>query len=277
MIFENGEIPPDRIIPAHQTPDGVERKLFSFATPEPVLKAYSADFVIPDVPKSEWREFEYQTSWKTVENQGQYGACVGHGGDSVLQWARWLAGMGVRRLSPWYLYSLLCNGRDVGASPYAAMDWLKSQGTCSFDLVPWGTISPRLLTNAAHTDAKRFRVQRGPRLTSFDQLMSATQLGFPICGTVHADAGFMKFDKNGVAQNRPGSHNHCIVKGLGAKRLPNGEWAIKYENSWDVTYGLGGYGWGTRATFEGPDAEEFAVATAYYDPATYTPPVRLAA
>lgn len=272
MNFDEADMT-DRLI---RTDDGVERKLFSFPTHESQLMSYAADFTIPDVPKSDWREFEYDTSWKRIEDQGQFGACVGHGSSNGVQWARWLAGMGRDRLSPWYPYSLLCNGRDVGASPYAALDLLKARGTCSFDMVPWGTINPQWLTPAAHESAKRFRVLRGPRITGFDQLMSAIQLGFVVVGTLHADNGINILDQYGVSQNRPGPHNHLVLKGIGAKRLPNGKWAVKYENSWRSTWGRDGCAWGTDVTFEGSYAEEFAIATAAFDPATYTPPVRLA-
>ena len=240
------------------------------------MGGYSADFDIPDVPESDWREFEYSTRLDTVEDQGDIGACNGHGAAGAEWWVRWLAGLGTQRLSPWFVYAILCNGRDVGSSPYAALELLKTLGTCSFDRVPIGTINPRNLTQGAYDDAKRFRIQRGPHIFGFRQLMSAIQLGFVVNGTIHADNGIYQLDKNGVSQNRPGVHNHAIVKGLGAKRLPDGRWAVKYKNSWGLKFGLEGYAWGTEATFEGTHAEEFAVASACFDPRTYTPPVRLA-
>jgi len=270
------DLEPDRIILPDDAPDGVLRKLVSYQTESALMRGYTADFDIPDVPESDWREFEYSTTLDTVEDQGDIGACNGFGASGAEWWVRWLAGLGTQRLSPWFVYAILCQGRDVGSSPHAALELLKTLGTCSFDRVPIGLINPRNLTQGAYDDALRFRVQRGPHISGFRQLMSATQLGFVVNGTLHADNGIYKLDRFGVSQNRPGVHNHAIVKGLGAKRLPDGRWAVKYKNSWGRKFGLEGYAWGTEATFEGSYAEEFAVASASFDPRTYTPPVRLA-
>jgi hypothetical protein len=98
-------------------PDGSVRALGNHEAPEGFLAPVRG--VLPSVPESQWKEFDYRTNTDykvAIKDQGQYGACNGHAAASSLEDARYIAGMGYLPLSAWLVYAKLCNGIDRGSS-----------------------------------------------------------------------------------------------------------------------------------------------------------------
>lgn len=219
------------------------------------------------IPESEWQEFEFKCPEIKVKDQSSYGACNGFAASTSLEWARWIAGMPHVDLSPWFVYSILCNGIDRGSSIAEALQLLSERGTCPDKDVPYGTINPRRLSAVAQADARRFRIEIGARLSGFAELMTATQLRRPFNFSVCAGNAFTQVDADGVAGFVGGAGNHAVTGGLGAKRLRNGEWAIKAQNSWGTNVQAGGYFWFTRLHVENQAwFDAYLIGAVEYDP-----------
>lgn len=212
----------------------------------------SNSFVSALIPESDWVEFdlrEHKSPIKVKDQDGR-GACNGFAAASSLEWARWLAGQSYQPLSAWFVYSILCNGIDRGSNIGDALTLLSTTGTCIESEVPYGTINPRNLTAENRKRAAQFRIEIGSKLRTFNDLMSATQLRRPFNFSLRAGGNFGQLDSHGCIPINPGVGNHAITGGLGAKKLPNGEWAILWQNSWSTSWGDEGFAWFRRANIE---------------------------
>lgn len=204
------------------------------------------------VPQSLWQEFDLRLENPPVKvkDQNGYGACNGHAAATSLEWKRWLQGLPHVDLSAWYIYAILCNGVDRGSSIAEALTLLSSRGVCSEADVPYGTINPNRLTSAAHAKAKRFTLEIGARLTTWDELMTACQLRRPFNFSIDAGGRFLDLDADGSPNTSGGVGNHAVTGGLGAKKCRNGEWAILAQNSWSESVQDRGFFWLKRRQWD---------------------------
>ncbi|SRR6266568_1929874 len=211
--------------------------------PTPESFEFKQSIPMMGIDPSQFIEFEYPEGIIPIKDQNGYGACVGHASATSMEWKRYLMGMPLLELSPWFVYAILCNGVDRGASIGQALDLCASKGTCPFTDVPYGTINPRKLTDAAKTDATRFRIEIGSKAPDFDYMLQTTQAGNPGNFSIHVGGGFNNLDSEGCPPAGGGSGNHSVTYGLGARKMKNGKWKIKCQNSWTIKWGLKGYFW----------------------------------
>lgn len=200
------------------------------------------------LPESEWVEFDLTTdpgyaAAVPILDQNQKGACNGHAAASSLMAARWLAGQTPVKLSPWFVYSILCGGWDQGSNIGDALRLLSEKGTCRYEAVPYATINPNRLTAANYEEAKNFKIEIGNPARSFAELMTLTQRRTPSNFSIHVGNGFDNLDSEGCPPARSGAGNHAVMGGIGAKKMKNGRWAIKWQNSWGTRWGQSGYAW----------------------------------
>ena len=110
------------------------------------------------------------------------------------------------------------------------------------------------------------------RVNSFDQAVTALQLGFIVVGAVMVGDRFMKLDGNGVSGFDAGPGNHCIhFDGCGV--LPNGDWYLDLANSWGADWGDGGRTKITQRHWDGCEEDAYAIRAATTDPQEPAPPV----
>lgn len=224
---------------------------------------------LPDIPASEWREFDLtQTPGYplNVKDQGRFGACNGHAAASSLELARFIAGSKHFDLSAWLVYADLCRGIDQGSNIGQALVHLQDNGTCRDELVLHGTINPTRIMPAARTDALRFKIEIGYRLNTFRDLCIAAQLMQPFNFSVPVNTSFNQLDRDGCPINKPGAHNHAMAGGFGMKRLNDGQWAVKFLNSWGTVWGLSGYGWIKEKNVDGWYQDAYSVQATMFDP-----------
>jgi len=208
---------------------------------------------LPDIPESEWREFNYTDNPSfpvKIKDQGQSNGCNGHAAATCSEVARWIAGMPYEELSPWYIYANLCRGWDTGSSISDALQFLVSKGVCNSKHVPYGTINPSRIKPDATTDAIKHRIEIGHTLTSFRDLCISAQLRQPFNFSISVNTGFNSLDKNGCPSNISGSHNHAVMGGIGMKRV-GGQWFILWQNSWSIRWGMNGRAWLSEKNLEG--------------------------
>lgn len=232
---------------------------------------------LPDIPPSEWREFDLRHDpgfQVKIKDQGRYGACNGHAAASSFEIARYVAGLKHTDLSAWMIYADLCNGFDVGSNISEALKHIEKQGTCEDTLVPHGTIQPRQISEQARQNAKNYRVEVGYRINSFRDMCIAAQLRMPFNYSVPVNSNFNTLDKNGVPQNRSGWHNHAVTGGLYMKRLSDGSWVVGSQNSWTDKWGDRGYFAASERTVAGSGFDAYCVLAVVTDPASLPPRVR---
>jgi hypothetical protein len=256
-------------------PDGTLVGLGNHEPPDDVVVRVSGQ--LPDIPKSEWREFDLRTdsTYKVkVKDQGQYGACNGHAAATSLEIARYIAGMEHVDLSAWLVYADLCNGRDVGSNISQALLHLESKGTCEDTLVKHGTINPRNIQQAARDNAKRYKIEIGYRINNFNDMCVAAQLRMPFNYSVPVNGNFNTLDRNGVPGNRSGWHNHAVTGGLYMKKLSDGTWIVGSQNSWTERWGNRGYFSAAERTVEGRGFDAYSVTAVTVDPQNLPPKVK---
>ena len=231
---------------------------------------------LPDIPESEWKEFDLTTSPNfpiKIKDQGQFGACNGHAAATSLEVARWIAGQPHIELSPWLIYADLCRGWDTGSSIAEALQLLERSGTCESSLVPFGTINPSSVKQQARNDCKRFKIEIGTTLLTWQDLCIATQLRMPFNFSVPVNSGFNALDANGCPSNRSGQHNHAVMGGLGMRKAPDGQWLIRWQNSWGTRWGQNGRAWLCEKNIAGWGFDAYSVVATTADPTDKQPPL----
>lgn len=201
------------------------------------------------LPESDWTSFDERDCPVKIEDQDGKGACNGHAAATALALARYVAGYDHVRLSPWYVYSILCNGVDRGSNIMDALNLSTTRGVAEWDKVPYGTINPRQLHPTSHDSANRFKIEIGEALPGWPEIMTAVQLRRPINLSVCVGQRFDRLSREGVAGVDPGIGNHAVCVYGGAKKV-SGKWAVLMWNSWSEKWGDGGYCWLTEDHFK---------------------------
>jgi hypothetical protein len=214
------------------------------------------------IPRSQWAEFESPDDYLPVLDQNGHGSCVGHGSCTHFEDCWHQAGNSPRRFSANFLYALVNGGRDEGAVVGDAMDALVQRGICLDATVPEGhVIYERQLPAQAIEEAQRFRLAKGIRLQSFDDVVSAVLLRRGCSIGIDIGQAFEP-DAEGVLPPRRGSgggHCMCVLHGL---RNIRGTWHVKTRNSWGTRWGKAGNCWMPESYFQGQDDHFSAISPA---------------
>jgi len=239
--------------------------------------------VLAPLPKSDWQEFDATTDTHPVaiKDQNGKGACNGFAAATSAEWARWLSGQTHVPLSGWFVYAILCNGVDRGSNIGDALDLLSKTGTCKDGSVTYATINPRRLTAEARAEATNYRIEIGETLPDFASIMTAVQFrrsgNFSIKAGPNFDASSLDaIGSDGVVGYSRGAGNHAVAFVPAAKKLANGDWAIKFQNSWGTKWGRAGFAWFTERHIAGQsyfEAYSVVATTDTPDDASNPPPV----
>lgn len=261
------------------TPDGERRHLGCFEPPPGYMAVRTEK--IPDVPESEWREFDYYEDvpgfeqFAVIENQGSYGACNAYAACTSLSLAAWIAGYDWTRLDPWYLYGVLSGGVDRGSIISDAVKMLMSTGTCRAGMVPYGTMNPARRSAEAHADAKNHQIEITlGKIETHRDLCIATHMRWPGNHSVPVNSSFDTLDSDGVPGNRPGPHNHAVTYGFGLKKTIKNGWIVQDVNSWSEKWGRKGRFWVAERTTQGYYPDSYCIMAVRF--LNYPEPQRVA-
>jgi len=233
---------------------------------------------VPDIPESEWREFDLRDDPAypvKVKDQGQFGACNGHAAATSLEMARWISGQKYQPLSAWKIYAELCGGYDRGSSISDALELLEKEGTCEEPLMPPNCINPAAITAQARQNALRYRIEIGYRITTWRELCAVVQLRHPVNFSVPVNGNFNSLDKYDRPLNHAGAHNHAVTGGVFMKRLPTNEWVIGMQNSWSRGWGRGGFCAIGEKNIQGWGFDAYSVIATTTDPQNMPPTLAL--
>jgi hypothetical protein len=206
--------------------------------------------------KFDLREMQGWSKAVPVENQNGRGACNAFAAAKTLMIRRFLDGMTPAALCEWFIYSILCQGRDVGSNIGEALIHLSKVGTCLKGIIPYGTINPRGFPQAAYDVAKLYRIEVGAPARTFAEMESLTQAGEPFNFSLRVGNNFNRLDSQGRPGKSRGPGNHAVTGGLGWELMPNGKAKILCLNSWDEEWGQDGYFW---------IDEEFVTIQSYFE------------
>lgn len=232
-------------LPIHIDGNGNARPLGNFPTPESTLKRMVFEVPPMVIAEADWVEFELSMEdlGLHIRDQDGIGACNGHAASVSLEMARAFKGDTFQSLSPWFIYANLCGGVDRGSNIGDALEFLQKTGTCLDSLVPQNDYHPNTLTAAAKADAANNKIVIGKPHQNFAEIMTAVQLRQPGNFSIRVGGNFNNLDSEGCPPVSPGFGNHAVAFGLGAKRMKNGKWAIKWPNSWTEQWGIKGCAW----------------------------------
>jgi hypothetical protein len=223
----------------------------------------------PLIPRPTWKKcafFDWPETIKILD-QGQTGSCNGHAAIKSMEYQRYVSGMSYQKLSPWYVYSILCGGIDSGSNILDALRLLKEKGTCLDSSVPHGTINPSRLGKSCHEEAKRFRIEVGSRLETWDEIVTSVILRCPINLSVHVGSSFNNLDVDGIPPAPYGPANHAVCCAGGFKITSKGEPSVLCANSWGAKWGFSGFFWITERHFSrSAYFEAYTVASCRDDP-----------
>ncbi len=248
-------------------PDGQVR-LLGCLPPKPDfggLPKFAASNAV--LPRDQWQDVDLSPLAGSVWDQGQHGSCVGHGSTKAFEIAFRMGGGTVpdSGFSPTSLYALVNGGRDQGAIVSDAMDALLQKGVCTMAECPESIIYSSRIPASANATRQRFRVADAYHCSTFDEIGSALQLGFPVSFGITLHGAFNNLNSEGVAGIGWGVlGGHCMC-GYGTKKLKDGSWAIRVRNSWGPKWGLGGDCLLIENHF-GSDCDAFAIRADIRDP-----------
>lgn len=243
------------------------------ALPPPARRTFAAyGDVLPTLPRSEWKPVQYRdfADWPR-RNQRQSSCCTGYSSTTALRYQRKVNGMAPELLSPFFVYGLINNGVDNGASVYDTLVVLEKRGACRESLLPElarGTYAVSQYTQQQYEDAMRFRVFRALTLRSFDDIGSALTRGHLCVVGVAIGANFQHMQKGvcPVPDRIIGGHALPLV---GLDNIGQYGWCPQFENSWSDTWGDKGFGFLQEAYWNpayGFPFDAYALLSAEDDP-----------
>jgi C1A family cysteine protease len=136
-------------------------------------KEFPERYMVPDIERV------------PVFDQGMRGSCVSQAAQCLKEWQELQEDKEWEDLSPEFVYTL-CKQLDgipdmEGTYPRVAMSVLKNYGICAERLCPYQRVDNNMrLTEEMHEDAKRNRIARFARVSSFDALKLALMEHGPV-------------------------------------------------------------------------------------------------
>jgi C1A family cysteine protease len=211
---------------------------------------------------------EIDFSWfkNRIMNQGATNSCVGHGSIAAMETSYKQAGNVATEFSPYFTYAQINNGYDDGANIIAALKSLENIGAAPLADIPKGAMYKKQMPKQAYEDAARFKLTKAFECESFEDILQALVLGFPVVFGIDVGNNFSSVDANGVPPIRfrsAGGHCMCAV---GIKKNPTYGWTIRTQNSWGTNFGINGYCYLTKDHFANNDYGAFAVQSIMDDP-----------
>lgn len=188
--------------------------------------------------------------WHRIENQGSMGSCRGHSLSSIGEYCYYIATGEVKQFSPLFAYYATqkvdgLQGADRGSTISGGMEVATKIGFCPLEIMPypkpvkyhWELPQPAL------DAAKDFLVKKHYQINTYDDWFK-----FLASGQGGIDFGLlwskdMTPDSDGIIWDyTPGGGGHAVCSlGYTKRRDNQGRNFIILVNSWDVTWGKGGY------------------------------------
>lgn len=207
-------------------------------TSTPILFAAPADSLPPSV--------SFRAAGLRIENQGQFGSCVGHGGSSCLEICNWLDTRQWINLSRWWCYIAAqratgMNGRDAGATISGMAQAAKDRGVCLESTYPYPSNYIDNLPSNAANEAKEHRIKAYAKMTDVQSVrhfigsgLGSVILGMPWMSVI-ANSTTGEMSERTFTGRNMGGHCLCVT---GYHSNGDLEIANSHSSQW------GDQGWG---------------------------------
>ncbi len=186
-----------------------------------------------------------------VGDQGGEGSCVAWGTTYAARSINWQAGhtaswsTSVNIFSPEYVYNQIKAKRSCGSGSYVTrgLDLLKSQGVCTWSLMPYTDVSCTTMpTTAQKTAAATYKIASYSTVArTTDAIKGFLAAGKPVIVAGSVNNAFMYLANGAVLSTFTGSslggHCYCVVG------YDDTKGAFKFMNSWGPTWASSGFGW----------------------------------
>jgi hypothetical protein len=236
---------------------GEPRKLGCLPTP-PILKGSFPLFGdrVKVIPRDKWEACDRRHLVRRVFDQDGIGSCASESTTQTLEIARSIAGNDDVKLSPANLYGRVNGGRDAGSTLGENLREIQNRGVCTEDLV--GHLDWRQWnTSGWEKEGKRYRVTEIYLCNSFDAIISAVLLGFPVVYGVMVGNNFNPDSDGWLPDYTGGSGGHAMTGIDVGKR--GGKWGLGTVNSWSTGWGDAGYCYLPESYFRTYWEDAFAV------------------
>lgn len=257
--------------PAFVTADGSMRVLNVRPTkPGAQRRARYSDHALV-IPRSEWYETEGARPELSIKDQNGYSSCTGNGGSRAMEQGYAVAGITVPMLSASFPYALVNGDVDQGANIGDILDILEKYGCPTDATCPERLIFQSLITQqspGAAAEAKRYMVGRSVNCSTWDEFFSSVLIhgNSPFAVQVEGRNDFDQLDPHGVIPLNKGTGDHCVC-GTATKKLPDGRWAVRFDNSWTNRWGIRGRAYITEDVFDAVGYQDaYAVLALRYNP-----------
>jgi hypothetical protein len=211
------------------------------------LKQFSAGRTIDP---SKWAECDLSSYKSPIRDQGHHGSCTGHAGVAALDIVRRQEGDDPVLLSCTFPYSLVNGNKDNGASVSSILKILEQYGTCTFAECGTDQIFQNQYSQSCFVTAKKYMAVEAFVCHSFEEVCEAVNMGFPTPFGIQVGQNFSRLNPDGVCpppDTVVGGHALC---GIGLKKSRTGTWLLKFQNSWTAQWGLGGYAYLSKGSFD---------------------------
>ena len=186
------------------------------------------------ISRSEWKPVSRRNLFdsKFINDQGQYGACVGYSAAQSQMKERVLRGASFQKLSGAYIYDQINGGRDNGACITDSMGVLLTKGVC---LDSDYSSHPLFSTSNQPPSTSRFKLEVGLTLTNFDEMVTALLMGLIVQYPIQVGQSYNRFDSDGVCGFSRGQGNHSVhADGVA---FVAGKWVLDHAGTWGTSWG----------------------------------------
>lgn len=175
-----------------------------------------------------------------ITSQRNSSGCVGWSDELATRRLAFALGLRNRDGSPLkfsgaFRYAHINGNRDAGAMIGDSMRSAERDGICFQSEFDYPNIFMRQIPASAFETAKRFRLVNSYRIDTYDELLTAIEIGkfpqFP----VQVGSNFGSTDSDGVSGVSRGYGNHS-VHGDGSKFSTRWGWLVDMPNSWSASW-----------------------------------------
>jgi hypothetical protein len=223
------------------------------------------------IPRSDWYETEGARPELPIKDQDGYSSCTGNGGARAMEQGYAIAGLKVPPLSASFAYAMVNGDVDRGANIGDILDILENMGLPTDATCPETLIFRSLIAThapAATTECQRHRVGRSVNCPSWDEFFSSVLIygNSPYAVQVEGRNDFDALDRHGVIPANRGPGDHCVC-GTATRKLPDGRWAVRFDNSWTDQWGIKGRAYITEDVYNEVGYQDaYSIMSLRYNP-----------